>query len=180
MSRDAATQTASHCSCGSSLRWETRESYGERRALALCSNAACGLVTTASPDGVQPEQGLESFLLGQVPPRRYLQPWVRFYFKANQCGFVWRPYHEPCPTCDGEMTVQLGLPPLPERENDPYQVLLCLTCGATGMAWWLGERVTIAIDGDEWNEQSTAVLILKRVVEERAAMASEGWKWDFQ
>jgi hypothetical protein len=126
MKRDARKQIASHCPCGSPLRWETRETYGERRSLALCSNADCGLVTTASQETVQSEQGLEAFLLGRVPPRP------------------------------------------------------CLSCGATGVAWWLGaERTAIAMDGSEWDEPSTAVLILKRVLEERGAMAAEARPRDF-
>jgi hypothetical protein len=173
-------QIASHCECGSPLRWETRETYGERRSLALCSNADCGLITTASPEGPQQHgQGLDSFLLGQVPARRYLQPWMRLYFKASQWGFIWRPHHEVCFDCEGELTAQLALPPLMERQTDPYQVVLCLKCGATGIAWWLGEQVAIAVHGDEWNEPSTAVLILKRVLEERAAMARGDRTWDF-
>jgi hypothetical protein len=55
-----------------------------------------------------------------------------------------------------------------------------MSCGTTGIAWWLGaERVAIAMHGDEWNEPSTAVLILKRVLEERAGMAREDRRWDF-
>ena len=180
MNTDAATQVASHCECGSPLRWETREGFGDRRSLALCSNDACGLLTVASPEGVQPEQGLESFLLGHVPARRYLAPWMRLYWKATKWGFMWRPHHEPCPACGGEVTVHLGLPPLAERQNDPYQVVLCLTCGTTGMAWWItGERVAIAIGGDEWNEPATALLILKHVLEERADGPSQGYEWAF-
>jgi hypothetical protein len=181
VSRDGATQISSHCSCGSSLRFETRERYGERRSLALCSNADCGVITTGSPDGLQQGQGLESFLLGPDPAQRYQKPWMRLYFKASKWGFTWFPAHETCPSCSGEITVQLGLPPITDRHNDPYQVLICLTCGATGMAWWLGgERTAIAIESSEWNEPSTAVLILRRVLEERAARTREGWTWDFQ
>ena len=33
--------------------------------------------TTASPDGPQQGQGLESFLLGPVPAQRYQKPWMR-------------------------------------------------------------------------------------------------------
>jgi hypothetical protein len=63
-----------------------------------------------------------------------------------------------------------------ERQTDPYEILLCLTCGSTGIAWYIhGERVAIAMDGSEWDEPSTAVLILKRVLEERAAIGPEGW-----
>ncbi len=48
------------------------------------------------------------------------------------------------------------------------------------MAWWLGgEQVAIAIEGNEWNEPATAVLILKRVLQERAATTCEGSTWDF-
>lgn len=174
MTPDAAKQTASHCSCGSPLQWETRETYGERRTLALCSSDQCGVIITTSPDGTQPGQGLDSFLLGQVPARRYLRAWMRLYWKATKWGFIWRPHHEVCPECAGEMTVQLGLPPHMERQSDPYEILLCLSCGATGVAWWLGaERTAIAMDGSEWDDPSTAVLILKRVLEERGAMAAE-------
>jgi hypothetical protein len=67
-----------------------------------------------------------------------------------------------------------------ERQSDPYEVLLCLTCGSTGVAWYInGERVAIAMDGSEWDEPSTAVLILKRVLEERGAMADEARPRDF-
>jgi hypothetical protein len=136
-------------------------------------------VSTASAEGVEPEQGLESFLLGHVPVRRYLQPWARLYFRTVAWGYQWRPYHQVCPDCTSEVTVQLGLSPSIQRQTDPYEIVLCLTCGATGIAWWLGERVAIAMHGDEWNEPSTAVLILKRVLEERAAMAREDRGWDF-
>jgi hypothetical protein len=181
MRRDAARQTASQCSCGHPLRWEHREGFRERRSLALCRNPDCGVVTTASPEGIQPEHGLAACLLGPVPPRRYLKPWLRLYFRTAAWGFIWRPCPEVCPDCTGEITVQLRLPPLTERHNDPYQVLMCLTCGALGLAWWLGgERTAIAIDGREWSEPSTAVLILRRVLEERAARTREGWTWDFQ
>jgi len=177
MTRDTATPS-SHCSCGSPLRWETRETYGEQRSLALCDSPDCGLVTTASPQGVQPEQDLELFLLGQTPARRYLNPWTRFYFKTTKWGFVWFPANEVCPACHSEVTAQLALPVLMERQTDPYLVVLCLACGATGIVWWLEERVAIAILGEDWNEPSTAVLILKRVLEERAAMAREDRSWD--
>ena len=180
MKRDARKQIASHCSCGSPLRWETRETYGERRSLATCNSPDCGVVTTASPDDSQPGQGLDAFLLGQVPARRYLPPWMRLYWKATKWGFIWRPHHEVCPDCDGEITTQLRLPPLFERQTDPYEIGLCLACGATGVAWWLGaERTAIAMDGSEWDEPSTAVLILKRVLEERGAMIDEARPRDF-
>jgi hypothetical protein len=180
MSTDAAIAIASHCACGSPLRWETRERFAERRSLALCSNDACGVITTASPEAAQPERGLESYLLGSVPARRYLRPWVRLWFKAARWGYQWRSHHESCPSCGGEVTTQLALPPVVERQSDPYQVVLCLTCGTTSMAWWMtGERVAIAVEGDEWNEPVTALLILKRVLEERAARTSESWTWDF-
>lgn len=178
MRRAVRKQIASHCSCGSPLRWETRETYGERRSLALCSSNDCGIISSARSEGTQSGQGLESFLLGQVPVRRYLPPWMRLYWKATKWGYTWRPHHEVCPDCEGEVTAQLALSPLMERQTDPYQVILCLTCGATGIAWWLGEQVAIAIHGDEWNEPSTAVVILKRVLEERAAMAREDRSWD--
>lgn len=180
MNREAATQIASHCSCGSPLRWETREDCGQRRSLALCRNPDCGAITTHTSEKVGPARGLESFLLGNLPVRRYLQPWARLYFRTVAWGYRWRPYHEVCPDCTSEVTVQLDLSPSMERQTDPYEIVLCLTCGATGMAWWLGERTAIAIDGSEWDELSTAVLILKRVLEERAAMARERWSWDFQ
>jgi hypothetical protein len=167
------------CSCGSSLRFETREGFGERRSLALCSNSDCGAITTASPGRIQPGQALESFLLGPVPARRYLKPWMRLYWKASRWGFIWRSHHEACPACDGEITAQLGLPPLVERPSDPITVVLCLTCGVTRIAWLSGERVAIAIQGSEWNEPSTALLILKRVLEERATRIREGWTWEF-
>jgi hypothetical protein len=41
------------------------------------------------------------------------------------------------------------------------------------------ERVILAISGEEWNEPVTAVLILKRVLEERVARTGEGATWDF-
>jgi hypothetical protein len=181
MSDEIAIGIASHCSCGASLRWESREGYGQRRSVALCSNADCGLITTASPEGVQPEEALESFLLGPVPARRYLKPWVRTYFRTAAQGFQWRPHHEVCPDCSGEITVHLGLPPLPDRQGDFHQLVICLGCGATGMAFWItGERVAIAMDGSEWSEPSTAVVILKRILQERAAMiCEEGRRWDF-
>jgi hypothetical protein len=181
MSRDAAPQTESHCSCGSRLRWEHRDGYGERRSVALCNSPDCGVITTALPEGVEPEQRLASSLLGHVPIRRYLKPWMRLYFKSSRLGFIWRPFHEVCPDCAGEMTVQLALPPHIERQADPYEILLCLTCGTTGLAWYIaGERSAIVLDPNEWSEPSTAVVILKRVLEERAAMAREGSTWDFQ
>ena len=72
------------------------------------------------------------------------------------------------------MTIQLGLPPHFERQSDPYEVFSVLSCGATAMAWWLGgERTAIAMDGSEWHEPITAILILKRILEERGAMARE-------
>jgi hypothetical protein len=180
MSPNAPTRIASHCPCGAPLRWETREGFGQRRSVALCSNADCGVITTDPPDGVQPDQVLESYLLGAVPARRYLKPWARLYFRTAAWGYQWRPHHEVCPDCSGEITVQLSLPPLYERQGDPYQVVICLTCGTANIAWWMsGERVAIVIDGDEWNEPGTALLILKRVLEERAARASEGRTWDF-
>ncbi len=136
--------------------------------------------TTPSSEGAQPERGLKSFLLGHVAVRRYLQPWARLYFRTAAWGYQWRPYHEVCPDCASEVTVQLGLSPSVERQTDPYEIVLCLSCGATGIAWWLGERTAIAIAGIEWNEPSTAVLILKHVLHERAEMARENRGWDFQ
>ena len=181
MSPDAATQTASHCSCGHSLVWEHRDGFRERRSLALCRNPDCGVVTTALPEGIPPEHGLAACLLGPVTPRRYLKPWLRLYFRTAAWGFIWRPCPQVCPDCAGEITVQLGLPPLVERQTDPYEVLMCLTCGATGMAWWLtGERTTIALEGSEWNEPSATVLILRRVLEERTVRTREGSTWDFE
>jgi hypothetical protein len=143
--------------------------------VALCTASDCGVITTSSPEGVEPEQRLASCLLGRVPTPRYLPPWVRFYFRASKSGFTWRPFHEVCPDCAGEMTVQLALPPHMERQTDPYEILLCLTCGTTGLAWYInGERSAIVMDPDEWNEPSTSVVVLKRVMEERGAMAREG------
>jgi hypothetical protein len=179
MSREAAMQTASHCSCGHPLTWEHRDGFGKRRSLALCQNPDCGVITTALPEGIEPEQRLASCLLGRIPTPRYLKPWVRLYFKTIRWGFIWRPFHEVCPDCAGDMTVQLALPPHMERQSDPYEILLCLTCGTTGVAWYTsGERVAIAMEGSEWDEPSTAVVILKRILEERATMAREGRSWD--
>lgn len=178
MKPDAPVQIPAQCSCGSRLRWEHRDGYGGRRSLAFCTNPACGIVSTASPEESQPEQGLKSFLLGQVPARRYLPPWMRLYWKATKWGYIWRPHHEVCSDCEGELTAQLALPPLIERQTDFYQLGMCLTCGATGMTWWRRERVAIAMHGDEWYEPSMAVVILKRVLEERAAMAREDRSWD--
>ena len=180
MSADTTAQTVSHCSCGAPLRWETRERFGERMSLALCQAANCGVITTLSGQGVQPEQGLQAYLLGPVPARRYLKPWLRLYHRASRWGYCWIPHHETCPDCNGEITVQLELPRLIERQTDPYQVVTCLICGTTSMAWLLnGEQVSIAIEGSDWNEPATAVLILKRVLEERAANTCESWTWDF-
>ena len=170
---------ASQCSCGNSLTWEHREGYGGRRSLALCTSPTCGIVHTVLPEGIHPEHGLAACLLGPVSPRRYLKPWLRLYFRTAAWGFIWRPCPEVCPDCSGEITVELRMPPLTERHNDPYQVLMCLTCGATGMAWWLGrEHTAIAMEGSDWNEPSTAVLILKHVLEERAAMTRQRQDWD--
>ena len=180
MSPGNAELNARRCSCGSDLRWEHREGFRDRRSLALCRSPDCGILTTVLPEGIQPEDGLAACLLGPVPPRRYLKPWLRLYFRTAASKFIWRPCPEVCPDCTGEITVELGLPPLMERQTDPYQVVLCLTCGATGITWWLGEQVAIAMHGDDWNEPSTAVLILKRVLEERAAMLREPRTWDFQ
>jgi hypothetical protein len=167
------------CSCAATLRWESREDYCGKRSLALCSNPECGVVTIAAADH-QSEDGLRTFLLGDDPVQRYLPPWARLYWKTSKWRYRWLSHDETCPDCDSEFTVQLGLPPLAERQNDPYQVVMCLACGATGIAWWLGgERVAIAIEGNEWSEPVTAVLILKHVLEERAARTCEGWTWDF-
>ncbi len=174
------TPWSTHAACGHALRWEHREDFRERRALALCQNPDCGVVTTVAPND-SPKDALAVCLLGPVAPRRYVKPWLRLYFRTAARGFVWRPCREVCADCTGEVTVQLGLPPLIQRHNDPYQVLMCLTCGATGVAWWLGgERISIAIDGSDWNESSNAALILKRVLEERAASGDEGRTWDFR
>jgi hypothetical protein len=177
---DTPAQMASHCSCSAPLRWEWRESFGRRASVAVCSNDDCGVVTTALPEGVEPDKALESYLLGSVPPRPYLRPWLRLYWKATQWGFRWCAHHETCPACDSAITTQLGLPRLAERPGDPYEVLLCLTCGATTIAWWMfGERVAVALEGDEWNEPATALLILRRVLQERADLAA-GHGWDFE
>jgi hypothetical protein len=168
------------CSCGFPLRWESRENYCGKRSLATCSNPECGVVTTAATGGFQPEDGLRTFLLGDDPVQRYLPPWARLYWKTSKWGYRWLSHDETCPDCASEFTVQLDLPPLAERQTDPVSIETCLACGATGIAWWLGgEKVAIAIEGDEWSEPVTAVLILKRVLEERAARTCEGWTWDF-
>jgi hypothetical protein len=181
MSTDAATQLACNCPCGRSLRWETREGFGQRRSVALCSNPDCGLITSASPDGVQPDHGLVAYLLGPVTARRYLKPWVRLYFKATRWGFQWRAHHEVCSTCGSELTTQLGLPPLAERQNDPFLVTLCLSCGTTNVAWWRsGERIVLVIASSDWDEPTTAVTVLKRTLEQRADGPSEGYEWAFR
>jgi hypothetical protein len=133
------------------------------------------------PERTQPADGLASFLLGPVPPHRYLRPHLRLYLKSSQWGFRWFPSREPCFACDGEITHQLPLPPLVGRDSDPYFVSMCLTCAATRIVWWVnGERIVLTIQGDAWTEPATAVLILKRVLEERATTTREGWTWDFQ
>src|SRR6202011_4548835 len=144
---------ASRCSCGHPLSWEHRDGFGKRRSLALCGNPDCGVITTALPEGIEPEQRLASCLLGHIPTPRYLKPWVRLYFRTSRWGFTWRPFHEVCPDCAGELTVQLSLPPHMERQTDPYEILCCLGCGTTGLSWYInGERVAIAIEGSEWEE----------------------------
>jgi hypothetical protein len=149
--------------------------------LALCSNPECGVITTAATNDRQPEDELRTFLLRDDPVQRYLAPWARLYWKTSKWRYRWLSHHETCPDCDSEFTVQLDLPPLAERQNDPYEVVMCLTRGTTGVAWWLGgEKVAIAIGGNEWNGPATAVLILKRVLEERAPRTCEDWTWDFR
>lgn len=180
MSLLAPLPTKRECSCGATLRWESREDYCGMRSLALCSNPECGIVTTTATDSNRPDDGLRTFLLGDEPVQRYLPPWARLYWKTSRWGYRWLSHHATCPDCDSEFTVKLDLPPLAERQNDPYQVVMCLSCGATGIAWWLdGEKVAIAIEGSEWNEPATAVTILKRVLEERTARPREDWTWDF-
>src|SRR5207245_1352255 len=101
LSPDTATQLGSHCSCGSPLRWETRDGYGERRALALCSSETCGVITTALPEATEPQDGLSRCLLGPVAPRRYQRPHLRLYLKTNRWSFRWFPSREACFACDG-------------------------------------------------------------------------------
>jgi hypothetical protein len=174
-------QGPSHCECGSPLRFEMRDGFGERRSLALCANADCGVITTALPEGTQPADGLAACLLGPAPARRYLRPHLRLYLKSSQWGFRWFPGREPCFACDCEITHQLPFPRLVERDSDPYFVSTCLVCAATMIVWWVnGERIVLAIQGDDWDEPSSAVLVLKHVFEERAAMAREGWSWEFE
>jgi len=171
MSRDTAKRLASHCGCGSPLRWEMKEGYGEQRSLALCANADCGVITTALPEGAQPADGLALCLLGPLPARRYLKPHLRLYLKSSHWGFRWFPGRESCFACDGEITHQLPLPRLAERDSDPYFASMCLECAATMIVWWInGERIVHTIQGDDWNEPATAVVLLKHVLEERAAL----------
>jgi hypothetical protein len=42
-----------------------------------------------------------------------------------------------------------------------------------------GERIVLAIQGDEWSEPPTALVILKRVLEERADGPNQGYEWAF-
>ena len=181
MSTDPATGFASHCSCGSPLRWETREGFRGGASVALCSSPDCGIITSVSPDGGQPDQVLAAHLLGPVPIQRYLAPWTRFFWKAIRWGFRWCPAYENCTACGSELTSQLALPPLVERPTDPYLCFLCLGCGAAVVAWWMGgEHITLAISGEEWHEPTTALMVLKRTLEERADGPSRGYQWSFR
>ena len=169
--------TVSRCSCGGSLIWEARETFRGLRVLALCSEPDCGLITT-QPTG---EGNLQAFLLGDVPPRRYLQPWVRLYHRIAASGLSWVPHSKACTACEGELISELRLPPMVERPSDPYQVVLCLQCGRTSASWWIdGERIVLSMDNDAWNDPSLSLRVLKQVLRERTEEPNERLPWPFQ
>jgi hypothetical protein len=169
MRRKNAKPMESRCSCGSDLRWETRQRSSGQASLALCSNPDCGIVTTPKAADTEPNDGLRTFLIGGAPAARYLKPWLRLYFRTLDFGFRWRPYHERCSACSHELTTELRLPPRSDRYSDPHQVVLCMNCGATKTAFWLnGERAVLSLDGNAWDEPATVLQALKRALEERA------------
>jgi hypothetical protein len=167
--------TPSRCRCGSRLAWDSRTTYAGTRPLALCVNPDCGIITTPSAPGS--ESTLQSALLGDRPAVRYLQPWLRFYFRTTSQGFRWRAHAEGCRDCASELVAALDIPWRGDRGADPWHVSLCLDCGATETSFWIErERVSLWTPGTDWTEPSVPLQALKRALTERSN-ESDGYAW---
>jgi hypothetical protein len=154
------------CSCGGRIQWECRETYRDRRWLGLCSDPQCGQVRIKPVDGEGPPDGLEFFLL-DGPPIPYTPPWIRLFLHASQL-VRWRPVDR-CWDCAGNLSFKMTLPPDPDRPGDPYEVVLCIECGGTEIAFWIPPRLNRArTPGSAWDE---AILIqtLRRALRDRIA-----------
>jgi len=165
------------CVCGASLVCEERVSFGplRKRHLALCENEACGHITTESTDGHV--SALQDFLLDDEAPVRYLRPWVRLFIRTiGQGSFNWKAADEACPDCQHELNLDLTLTPLytPPHTADPRFVRICLVCGATHLAFWVGrENLTLAMPGSAWNNPDAALCALRRSLEIRTRAAHD-------
>lgn len=164
------------CRCGSPLRWECQGSGCGQRWMALCSNSACGWITTAPGT----EHGLRGFLLGNAPVARYLKPWSRLYFKTSATGLDWHPHTGCCEVCASELAVVVNLAYHNDTETDPARIILCLACGAIATVSRRTRTMTLlATDGDAWDAPTPPIQALKHALEDRAASRHDDYTWDF-
>ena len=174
MNPEHAEPVPEKCTCGAPLRFETRERFRGRPWLALCSSETCGQITAITVGGVTRADALQHFLVGGLPPVRYIRPWTRFFIRSMAWGYAWSATPEACHACHGELSLELRLTPRARREADPYAARLCLDCGATGTATWIrGESVVCSVEGEAWDEPVTQILVFKRALAERAAERAE-------
>lgn len=168
------------CICGASLRWEGRKSGAGERWIATCSSESCGMITMRIHDGPQPQAGLDQFMLDKPPPR-YLSPWSRLFFRSIALGYQWRPHHEGCWNCSGELVVTLDLPPQADRQADPHQVVLCLHCGdLVSFDRVLGDQTSLVVSGPQWDEPDLSIRLLRQAIHERAGSDAPGEAWSFE
>jgi hypothetical protein len=168
------------CVCGGSLRWEGRRSAAGERWIATCSNTECGTITTRRLDGSEPEVGLDHVLLDN-PPSRYLSPWSRFYFRSTSLGYQRHPHHKGCWNCSGELVVTLDLPSRADRPDDPYQTVLCLSCGET-VSFFRGrtEDTGIVVNGSAWDGFDVSISLLRKAISERIQSEPPDEPWSFE
>lgn len=143
-------------------------------AMALCSREGCGQITFPGSIGSSGDNPLSDALLGGMPAVRYLQPWVRLFFRTVALGYRWRPYAEPCWECGHELASELRLPPTGARLIEPTQVVVCLSCGAVALTFWeRGETATLSLKGGSWTDPPVQLLALSRALHERVYAADD-------
>ena len=141
--------------------------------LALCDSDACGRITLP----LAQKHELAEFL--QVRTRPLAHPWTRLFLRVAAIDNVsWSYAGYACSQCESpELVFHIAFYPVP----DPYEAMLCISCGAVVTRHVsVDGKVTEIHGGSDWAGPDHAVSALRRGVHARTRhQDEEADVWDF-